>query len=509
MSSKAQRSDKNITDEEQKTGSFIAQFEDVDGKRAGPQLDLPLGTTQAELQVIMNQLLENKEPVPYKFYVNDGELSGKVGESISEDQSMEQTIKIVYAPQAVFRVRAVQRCSSTLPGHAEAMLSSSFSPTGRVLATGAGDHVVRLWDVSSEMPKFALKAHKDWVLCIGWSPCGRFLVSGGKDGLVCVWTPESESPTRTIAAHKKWVNAVAWEPLHASPNASRFCSASKDGTCKIWDRVSGKCQATLSGHANSVCCVKWGGEGLIFTGSHDRSIIVWAVDGAKVVRKLEGHGHWVNCLSLNTEAVMRQGPYDHKGMAPEGSAERVAAARKKFDAVKGSGGELLASGSDDHTCFLWRPADGKKPIARLTGHVQLVNMVAFSPDGLWLASASFDGSVRLWHGPSGKFTVTLRGHVGAVYQLAWSADSRLLASGSKDSTVKVGVGTSFTRLYLARACRPIPSVTFFVPRHAMLRHAVPRHALPCACPALPCLVQPVRIRACSTDGQVWDLLDLV
>ena len=43
--------------------------------------------------------------------------------------------------------------------------------------------------------------------------------------------------------------------------------------------------------------------------------------------------------------------------------------------------------------------------------------------------------VRLWHGRTGKFVVTLRNHVGAVYQLAWAADSRLLASGSKDSTV--------------------------------------------------------------------------
>ena len=58
--------------------------------------------------------------------------------------------------------------------------------------------------------------------------------------------------------------------------------------------------------------------------------------------------------------------------------------------------------------MLWRPAESKKPIARMTGHVQLVNAAAFSPDGAWLASASFDGSVRLWAGRTGKFLALAR-----------------------------------------------------------------------------------------------------
>ncbi len=99
--------------------------------------------------------------------------------------------------------------------------------------------------------------------------------------------------------------------------------------------------------------------------------------------------------------------------------------------------ELLISGSDDFTLFLWDPATGKKPLARLTGHQQPVNYVSYSPDGRLIASGSFDGSVRLWNGLTGKFMATFRGHVQAVYQCCWSADSRLLVSGSKDSTMKV------------------------------------------------------------------------
>lgn len=69
---------------------------------------------------------------------------------------------------------------------------------------------------------------------------------------------------------------------------------------------------------------------------------------------------------------------------------------------QGSQPEMMVSGSDDSTLFLWNPESATKPLARMTGHQQLINQVCFSPDTRLIASASFDKSVKLWDGRTGK-----------------------------------------------------------------------------------------------------------
>jgi WD40 repeat protein len=61
----------------------------------------------------------------------------------------------------------------------------------------------------------------------------------------------------------------------------------------------------------------------------------------------------------------------------------------------------------DHTCGCLGCA----------GHQQPINQVQFSPNGLYIASASFDKSVKLWCGLTGKFVTSFFGHVGPVYQV--------------------------------------------------------------------------------------------
>ncbi len=63
--------------------------------------------------------------------------------------------------------------------------------------------------------------------------------------------------------------------------------------------------------------------------------------------------------------------------------------------------------------------------------------MAYSPEGKRLASASADGTVRVWDSESGQETLTLKGHAGQVYSVAFSPDGQRLASAGQDKTVKV------------------------------------------------------------------------
>ncbi|MEG4083237.1 AAA-like domain-containing protein, partial [Microcoleus sp. POL10_C6] len=99
-------------------------------------------------------------------------------------------------------------------------------------------------------------------------------------------------------------------------------------------------------------------------------------------------------------------------------------------------GLTLASASNDNTIKLWH-LQTQKQLATLTGHRSMVNKVAFSPDGLTLASASNDDTIKLWHLQTQKEFATLTGHSSSVYSVAFSPDGKTLASASSDRTIKL------------------------------------------------------------------------
>lgn len=451
-------------------GSIRIQFVDQStGKSAGPAVAIDVQqATVKNLESLLNtlQAKDTSERTPYRFFFNQTKLNVDSNETsildIDKDvytsilkpglKTIEDNIVLQYAPQAVFRVRPVSRCSASISGHGESILASIFSPaTSSLLATGGGDNTARIWDCDTGTPKYTLKGHTSWVLVVSFSPDGKILATGSMDNNVRLWDVKTgEALGRPLRGHTKWITSLAWEPYHQQQRGKpRLASASKDGTVRIWDVPLQRVEETLSGHKGSITCVKWGGVHRIYTSSQDKTIKVWNTKTWNCLHTLTAHAHWVNHLALSTDFVIRTAYHDHTTKLPESasSEDKASAAKSRFESAARINGvitERLISASDDNTIFLWQPSSfdpnsntTPKPIARLLGHQKQVNHVSFSPDGHYIASASFDNSVKLWNATDGKFITTFRGHVGAVYMCCWSADSRLLVSASKDTTVKV------------------------------------------------------------------------
>ncbi|CAM9693579.1 unnamed protein product, partial [Sphacelaria rigidula] len=256
--------------------SMIVQFATMEGEIKGPQIDVPLGSTVPQMEELMNQLLENDNKVPYTFYVNGTEVMESLDQVVTElGLSTEAVLSVSYQPLAVFRVRPVTRCTSTMPGHTEAVLHVSYSPDGSMLASGGGDMTVRFWDVATSLPRFTCRGHSHHVLCTAWAPNGKRFASADRKGEIRLWDPtKGKQQGQPISAHKQWITSLAWEPLHRNSSGERLASSSKDTLIKVWNTRTSRCEASLSGHADSVEKIIWGGEGLLYSASRDRTIKV-------------------------------------------------------------------------------------------------------------------------------------------------------------------------------------------------------------------------------------------
>ncbi|MEU0804752.1 helix-turn-helix domain-containing protein [Streptomyces sp. NPDC005970] len=128
-------------------------------------------------------------------------------------------------------------------------------------------------------------------------------------------------------------------------------------------------------------------------------------------------------------------------------------------------GHTLASAGE--TVRLWDTRTGKQRTT-LTGHTDVVNSIAFSPDGHTLASGGVDKTVRLWDATTGKQRTAFAGRADIVASVAFSPDGRTLASGESEGKVRLwDVATGKQRAILTGHTDAVTSIAFSPDGHTV------------------------------------------
>jgi WD40 repeat protein len=291
-----------------------------------------------------------------------------------------------------------------------------YSRDGKRLAWCGGDKTIHLWDTGQGVELAPLAGPDSEVTCLAFAPFGQALASGGRDGVVTLWDLARSKPSASIPAHAEKVNALAF-----SPDGKTLASAGDDNRARLWDAATARNLATLDGHTASVWSVAFSPDGqTLASAGGDRMILLWQMPERLRRATLLSEGSDVFAVAFSPDS------------------------------------RTLAAGNVDGTLTLWDTVSAQKRVT-FRGHADSVRALAFSPDGQTLASGSGDNTIRLWDPVRAPERASFGDPLCPVFSVRFSPDGSLLVSAGGEFLSFTGPDASNPlgqlRIWDAATCR--------------------------------------------------------
>lgn len=278
------------------------------------------------------------------------------------------------------------------------------NPAGTLFGVVGEQGTVVLLDMQQNTRK-SLSGHIGIVRAVAIEPQGQWMVTSGDDKRVIRWSlPQGEQIGSWNASSEVWAVTI-------SPDGKYIATGGKDNKITLWTETGEEIKPPFSGHSAEISALAFDKTGeYLASASYDNTVRIWQVKNGSY-QELLGHTDEVQKLAFSPN------------------------------------GRLLATAGSDRTIRLWdtefvqgekeslqnvKPKQQAKKI--LIGHQGIVFGVGFTADGRYLASSSFDRTVRLWDVKSGVAVRTLQGHTAMVTNLIVKGDQIITVSA--DHSVK-------------------------------------------------------------------------
>ena len=254
----------------------------------------------------------------------------------------------------------------------------AFSPNSKLLATGTGDSLVRLWEIEGAQVTTILP-HASGSPTIAFQSNDNIIASESQE-IIQIW----DISNKNILFQLNSPGGV--RNLAFNPSDSLLASGSLGDTVHLWKVENGSLLFKLKGHS-----IAFSPDGTtLATGDESGIIYFWEVSSGKLINSFAIHEDGVDALAFSSD------------------------------------GTILASGSQDGNINLLDTNSGQL-LHTLRGHTDWVNDIAFSRDDTLLISVAND--LRFWRISNGNLVKKF--DIGFARSIAVSPNGKLIAAGSE------------------------------------------------------------------------------